>query len=98
MADLSGKVAVVTGAASGIGYALSEMWVTNGMQVVLADIEEDALEDAADRLDERGKVVAVPGAQFPPCQRLRSTPTAAATRSMWKRTLTRPTPPACSLN
>lgn len=60
MADLSGKVAVVTGAASGIGYALSEMWVTNGMQVVLADIEEDALEEAADRLGDRGKVVAVP--------------------------------------
>ncbi len=60
MADLSGKVAVVTGAASGIGYALAETWVTNGMRVVLADVEEDALEKAADRLGELGKVMAVP--------------------------------------
>ena len=41
MADLSGKVAVVTGAASGIGYALAEKWVSHGMKVVLADIEVD---------------------------------------------------------
>lgn len=60
MADLSGKVAVVTGAASGIGYALAERWVSEGMKVVLADIEEDALEKAADKLGESGKVVAVP--------------------------------------
>jgi NADP-dependent 3-hydroxy acid dehydrogenase YdfG len=60
MADLSGKVAVVTGAASGIGYALAERWVGEGMKVVLADIEEDALEEAADKLGERGKVIAVP--------------------------------------
>ena len=60
MADLSGKVAVVTGAASGIGYALAEKWARSGMRVVLADIEEDALERAADRLGEIGKVVAVP--------------------------------------
>lgn len=58
--DLSGKVAVVTGAASGIGYALAEKWVSHGMKVVLADIEEDALEQAADKLAERGKVIAVP--------------------------------------
>lgn len=60
MTDLSGKVAVVTGAASGIGYALAEKWVSHGMKVVLADIEADALEKAADELGERGKVVAVP--------------------------------------
>jgi NADP-dependent 3-hydroxy acid dehydrogenase YdfG len=60
MTDLSGKVAVVTGAASGIGYALAERWVGEGMKVVLADIEENALEEAADRLGERGKVMAVP--------------------------------------
>lgn len=60
MADLSGKVAVVTGAASGIGYALAEMWLGNGMKVVLADIEEDALEKAADKLGELGQVVPVP--------------------------------------
>lgn len=60
MADLSGKVAVVTGAASGIGYALAERWAREGMKVVLADIEEDALEAAADRLGRLGTVIAVP--------------------------------------
>ena len=60
MAELEGKVAVVTGAASGIGYALAEMWLEHGMKVVLADVEEDALEEAADRLGRAGSVVAVP--------------------------------------
>jgi NAD(P)-dependent dehydrogenase (short-subunit alcohol dehydrogenase family) len=60
VAELSGKVAVVTGAASGIGYALAETWARAGMKVVLADIEEDALERAADTLGEIGKVMAVP--------------------------------------
>jgi NAD(P)-dependent dehydrogenase (short-subunit alcohol dehydrogenase family) len=40
MKKLEGKVAVVTGAASGIGLALSEMFVAEGMKVVLADIDE----------------------------------------------------------
>lgn len=60
MADLSGKVAVVTGAASGIGYSLAERWAREGMKVVLADIEEDALEAAADRLSGLARVIAVP--------------------------------------
>jgi len=58
--DLSGKVAVVTGAASGIGLAIAEKCVSEQMKVVLADIEEDALELAADKLAQRGTVLAVP--------------------------------------
>jgi NADP-dependent 3-hydroxy acid dehydrogenase YdfG len=46
MRELSGKVAVVTGAASGIGFALASRFATEGMQVVLADIETEALERA----------------------------------------------------
>ena len=34
--DLSGQVAVVTGATSGIGRAIAEMYAANGMRVVLA--------------------------------------------------------------
>jgi NAD(P)-dependent dehydrogenase (short-subunit alcohol dehydrogenase family) len=60
MKDFSGKVAVVTGAASGIGLAIAEKCVEERMKVVLADIEEDALELAADRLAKRGQVLAVP--------------------------------------
>jgi NAD(P)-dependent dehydrogenase (short-subunit alcohol dehydrogenase family) len=60
MSYLAGKVAVVTGAASGIGFALAERWLSEDMKVVLADVEEDALETAADKLGKRGRVVAVP--------------------------------------
>ena len=60
MTDLSGKVAVVTGAASGIGLAIAERCLSERMSVVLADVEEDALELAVDRLAARGKVLAVP--------------------------------------
>jgi NAD(P)-dependent dehydrogenase (short-subunit alcohol dehydrogenase family) len=60
MIDLSGKVAVVTGAASGIGLAIAEKCVSEQMKVVLADVEEDALELAADKLAQRGTVLAVP--------------------------------------
>jgi NAD(P)-dependent dehydrogenase (short-subunit alcohol dehydrogenase family) len=48
--NFRGRVAVVTGAASGIGLALSERFVAEGMKVVMADIEADALATAADRL------------------------------------------------
>jgi NAD(P)-dependent dehydrogenase (short-subunit alcohol dehydrogenase family) len=46
MRDLEGKVAVVTGGASGIGRAMAERFGREGMKVVLADIEEAALEVA----------------------------------------------------
>ena len=47
MEDLSGKVAVVTGGASGIGAALGRAFVAAGCSVVLADVEEAALEASA---------------------------------------------------
>jgi len=46
MQDVKGKVAVVTGAASGIGLAMSKRFAAEGMKVVLADIEAAALERA----------------------------------------------------
>jgi NAD(P)-dependent dehydrogenase (short-subunit alcohol dehydrogenase family) len=48
--DLSGRVAVVTGGASGLGYALAERFAAEGMRIVLADVETDALDRAVDRL------------------------------------------------
>ena len=50
MKDLSGKVAVITGAASGIGRALAEHCVREGMKVVLADVEPGALADVTANL------------------------------------------------
>lgn len=54
IADLRGKTAVVTGAASGIGFALAERFVDEGMQVALADVEEPALVEAAAKLRAAG--------------------------------------------
>jgi len=50
MQDFEGKVAVVTGAVSGIGFAMAERFAQEGMRVVLADVEEPALEAAVTRL------------------------------------------------
>ena len=47
MRDLEEKVAVVTGGASGIGLGISRQFRAAGMQVVIADIEEAALQRAA---------------------------------------------------
>ncbi|MDP6605442.1 MAG: SDR family NAD(P)-dependent oxidoreductase [Dehalococcoidia bacterium] len=44
MREFDGRVAVVTGAASGMGRAFSERFAREGMKVVLADIEEGALD------------------------------------------------------
>jgi NADP-dependent 3-hydroxy acid dehydrogenase YdfG len=52
--ELSGRVAVVTGAASGIGLAMAHRLGRAGMRVALADIESDALEAAAKSLSEDG--------------------------------------------
>ena len=50
MDALTGRTAVVTGAASGIGRAMVERFAAKGMRVVLADIEPDALAAATDEL------------------------------------------------
>lgn len=55
MQTLDGRVAVVTGAASGIGLALSRRFAEEGMKVVLADVEERALERAIRQLESEGQ-------------------------------------------
>src|SRR5437868_14017221 len=61
MQDLRGKVAVVTGAASGIGNGVATRLAEEGMKVVLADIEEGPLADAEKKLADAGAtVLAVP--------------------------------------
>ncbi|MEQ8225014.1 MAG: SDR family NAD(P)-dependent oxidoreductase [Candidatus Eremiobacterota bacterium] len=54
MKNFKNLVAVVTGAASGIGRGLAERFLSEGMKVVLADIEEKALKNTASELEEAG--------------------------------------------
>src|SRR3954467_11838254 len=54
MNELQGKVAVVTGGASGIGRAVVDRCVAEGMKVVVADIEEGALAKVEDELRSGG--------------------------------------------
>jgi NAD(P)-dependent dehydrogenase (short-subunit alcohol dehydrogenase family) len=54
MEELAGRVAVVTGAAGGIGLAVAEAFAGERMDVVLADVDERRLARAAERLRDRG--------------------------------------------
>jgi NAD(P)-dependent dehydrogenase (short-subunit alcohol dehydrogenase family) len=58
MRDLKGKVAVVTGGASGIGRAMAERFAREGMKIVLADVEAAPLAQARDEIG-RGGVEAI---------------------------------------
>ncbi|MEX1218230.1 MAG: SDR family NAD(P)-dependent oxidoreductase [Acidimicrobiales bacterium] len=55
--ELQGKVAVVTGAASGIGLATSQRLVSEGMSVVMADIESEVLGEQVTRMQSEGAAV-----------------------------------------
>ncbi len=54
MKDFRGKTAVITGSASGIGNALAHSLAREGARVVLADIEQGALDAAVTALRETG--------------------------------------------
>lgn len=54
MDDLTGKVAVVTGGARGVGLGLARALAEQGMRMVLADIDDTALEKAVSTLHESG--------------------------------------------
>ena len=54
MKEFRERVAVITGGASGIGFATAERLAAEGMKLVLADVEERALRTATDGLTARG--------------------------------------------
>jgi NAD(P)-dependent dehydrogenase (short-subunit alcohol dehydrogenase family) len=54
MHDLHNKVAVITGGASGIGYAVASALAVQGVKLVLADIEQPVLDDAVANLRSSG--------------------------------------------
>ncbi len=57
--DLKGRVAIVTGAAQGIGRAIAQAFVDNGASVIIADVQEDKGRETASELGDR--------AMFHPC-------------------------------
>jgi NAD(P)-dependent dehydrogenase (short-subunit alcohol dehydrogenase family) len=57
--ELNGKVAVVTGGAGGIGRGIVHALLDEGVRVVLADIEQSALDQAVDEMSDRGEVSGV---------------------------------------
>ena len=54
--DLKGKVAIITGGAGGIGYAVAERFLDSGASVVLWDMLADKLEEARKALSTKGSV------------------------------------------
>ncbi|MFB7114619.1 SDR family oxidoreductase [Streptomyces sp. NPDC056190] len=60
MTELSGKVALVTGASRGIGYGIAEALVARGDQVCITGRNEEALKEAVEKLGS-DRVVAVAG-------------------------------------
>lgn len=57
MQEFSGKTAVVTGGASGVGRSLCAAFLREGMNVAILDIEQDALNEVTDALQTDGRTV-----------------------------------------
>src|ERR1700751_4307031 len=57
MREFKGKTAFVTGSASGIGLAMAKAFAEQGMNVMLADVEQNALDSALKELNQYGNHV-----------------------------------------
>lgn len=55
MQDVKGKVAFITGGASGIGLGMAKVFVQSGMKVVIADVREDHIAEALAHFAARGR-------------------------------------------
>jgi NAD(P)-dependent dehydrogenase (short-subunit alcohol dehydrogenase family) len=72
--DLGGKVAVITGGASGIGLAIAQLYASFGARVMIADRDLDAAQAAAESVD---------GAEAVSCDVTSTTSVAAAVEHVW---------------
>ena len=58
MDELDGRVAIVTGAAQGLGFAIAERFVACGARVMMADLQSEKIMQAAARIDPAGRSTA----------------------------------------
>lgn len=73
MLEIKNAVGVITGGASGIGFAVAKYWIKNGGKVVLGDIAEEALMKAVDELDGEATPVVCNVTQEEDCAKLADT-------------------------
>ncbi len=76
MKQFKGKVAVITGGASGIGRAMAERFAEEGMKIVIADVEKAALEKAQSEMTAEGAEVTaiqIDASKFSDVERLAKT-------------------------
>jgi 3-oxoacyl-[acyl-carrier protein] reductase len=73
MLEIKDSVAVITGGASGIGLAVAKYWLQKGGKVVLGDIAEDALKQAAADMDGEVATVVCNVTQEDDCAKLADT-------------------------
>jgi NAD(P)-dependent dehydrogenase (short-subunit alcohol dehydrogenase family) len=78
--DIKGHVAIVTGAASGLGLAFSEVMAENGARVVMLDLNEAELTKHAARLAAKGSVVEPANLDVADTEALRAAIDGAASR------------------
>jgi NADP-dependent 3-hydroxy acid dehydrogenase YdfG len=78
--NVADHVALVTGAASGIGLAMTEVMAENGARVVMVDVDADGLNQAAERLRQAGLAVEAAVADVADSNRLTEVIDAAATK------------------
>ena len=57
--DLKGKIAIITGGARGIGYAIAERMLDSGSHVCLWDMDEQKLQSAKQELEKKGRTETV---------------------------------------
>ena len=59
MEDFNGQVAIITGAASGIGMAIAHKLLTKGARVILMDLNSSGLHEAFDKYGEKAQLIPI---------------------------------------
>src|SRR5690554_6529851 len=54
MKDFTGKIAFITGGASGAGFGQAQVFGELGCRIVIADVRKEALDEAVEKLQARG--------------------------------------------